>query len=1129
MEKNKSWKKAAAFAVALTMVCSNIPAQLGQTGLLGGSVLTASAQKEQEPVNEVFSIIVDEFIEDGEVTVDKQEASEGDEVIVTATPSSGLAVKSVTINGEQMAVNDQGKYVFSMPAEDVLVSAEFAKEYSITVDDSVENGTVEVDKTKAFYEDAVTVTPKADEGYAVRSVKLNDEQMAVNDEGEYVFEMPENDVTVSAEFAQEHTITVAQNIENGSISVDKNKAISQDEITIIPAPAKGYVVKAITINGEQMAVNDKGEYVFEMPDNDVTVSAEFELSKYTITVDDNILNGSVSLNKEAAAVGEAVTVTPTAQEGYAVKAVTINGDQMAVNDKGKYVFIMPESDVTVSAEFEKQYIVKGDPDMTNGAVYFAKADEQDTSLHEEYAAVEGDDVCLIIQPDDGYKVKAVYANGDQVAVNDEDEYVIEVSDKDITVSVEFIKETYTIRVTEPENGTVTVDKKRAEADDDITITPTADEGYEIESVSINGETVAVNDRGKYVAAMPAMDCEVAVKFAKKEFTVTVDENIKNGQLSVSENEYAWDDEVAAELTPDEGYAVKSFLVDGKEIEPNKYGVYTFSMPKKNITVSAVFEAADSELVSQFETYKQTAKTSIDSLVQQDTNPAITSTAEMLKESIDELAYNSSQTLDQNKANIDNLVEDFKTLVKEIKEHSEHLKDFQDYLDTKCREITDLIEEDDSEQTKSFIYSLQDKIESVVYDRTKTYDENKKVVDDIAAQCKKDIAAKREYEKNFEQFNTYAIDQKDHLNSLAQDDDSAASKAIIDNAAKQLDALDYNDKLTLDENKLAVNDIVEKAERALEQQRANDKLSANVRVFGNNRYDTSIEAAKKFMQDNKLEKLPALVIATGSDYADALSAAYLAKVKGAPIILTNTSAEPIMKTTLDFIHKNCDKNTQIYLIGGQGAISLHFQKRLTSSAFIDQQYKVKRIEGKNRYLTNIAILKEAGVTDEELVIASGKDFADAISASSSARPMLLVAGNKLTAEQEAFVKGLKSSKAYIAGGTSAVSADIEKQIKGLLKNVVRLGGKNRYETSALIAEQFCPKSDVIALAYGLSFPDGISGAPLAMQYGAPIVLATDKAVKEAAAYAKKAGVNRYVVFGGRSLISDVSAKSIAKAK
>ena len=112
-------------------------------------------------------------------------------------------------------------------------------------------------------------------------------------------------------------------------------------------------------------------------------------------------------------------------------------------------------------------------------------------------------------------------------------------------------------------------------------------------------------------------------------------------------------------------------------------------------------------------------------------------------------------------------------------------------------------------------------------------------------------------------------------------------------------------------------------------------------------------------------------------------------------------------------------------------------------------------------------------------------------------MLLVAGNKLTAEQEAFVKGLKSSKAYIAGGTSAVSADIEKQVKGLLKNVVRLGGKNRYETSALIAEQFCPKSDVIALAYGLSFPDGISGAPLAMQYGAPIVLATDKAVKDAA--------------------------------
>ena len=57
-------------------------------------------------------------------------AAAGDKVPVTVTPAQGYKVTSVTYNdGEDHTItaDDQGKYVFTMPAEEVTVSAEFEK------------------------------------------------------------------------------------------------------------------------------------------------------------------------------------------------------------------------------------------------------------------------------------------------------------------------------------------------------------------------------------------------------------------------------------------------------------------------------------------------------------------------------------------------------------------------------------------------------------------------------------------------------------------------------------------------------------------------------------------------------------------------------------------------------------------------------------------------------------------------------------------------------------------------------------------------------------------------------------------------------------------------------------------
>ena len=71
---------------------------------------------------------------------------------------------------------------------------------------------------------------------------------------------------------------------------------------------------------------------------------------HTITADGGIANGSVTVSREKAVMGDTVTVTPTADDGYFVKSVKYNGTNITPAD-GVYSFEMPNEDVTVTAEF----------------------------------------------------------------------------------------------------------------------------------------------------------------------------------------------------------------------------------------------------------------------------------------------------------------------------------------------------------------------------------------------------------------------------------------------------------------------------------------------------------------------------------------------------------------------------------------------------------------------------------------------------------------------------------------------------------------------------------------------------------------------------------------------------------
>ncbi len=280
----------------------------------------------------------------------------------------------------------------------------------------------------------------------------------------------------------------------------------------------------------------------------------------------------------------------------------------------------------------------------------------------------------------------------------------------------------------------------------------------------------------------------------------------------------------------------------------------------------------------------------------------------------------------------------------------------------------------------------------------------------------------------------------------------------------------------------------------------------IRIAGADRYGTSYAVADEIHKEKGA--FENVVVAFGGNFPDALSGGFLSKVKDAPLILINPNQET---KVLSYIKKDMKKNGTVFLLGGTGVVRNVFENALKSNGI-----KTKRLAGESRFDTNLEILKESVKPGEEIIVASGVNYPDSLSGSAVGRGMLLV-GKTLSDNQKAWIKSNGTKKFYILGGTAAVSSEVEKELKKY-GTVERIGGANRYETSKKVAERFFRNAKKVALVNGKNFPDGLSGAPIAMMNNAPILLVADNAYGYAKQYVEDKKVSGSVTIGGTGAVS-----------
>ena len=189
----------------------------------------------------------------------------------------------------------------------------------------------------------------------------------------------------------------------------------------------------------------------------------------------------------------------------------------------------------------------------------------------------------------------------------------------------------------------------------------------------------------------------------------------------------------------------------------------------------------------------------------------------------------------------------------------------------------------------------------------------------------------------------------------------------------------------------------------------------------------------------------------------------------------------------------------------------------------------RLGGENRYET--AALINNQIKSETLILVSGNDFADALSATSLVKyynAEIHLVNKELDSNTINSVNN-EFKKAIIVGGTSAVSSEIENELKLELgeKNVERLGGKNRYETSEIVAEKILEltnsnaTSSAIGKAFvvtGKNFADALSVAPISASYGYPIILTPGESIGDLGLKTLNT-IGSYYKIGGESVVSD----------
>ena len=212
---------------------------------------------------------------------------------------------------------------------------------------------------------------------------------------------------------------------------------------------------------------------------------------------------------------------------------------------------------------------------------------------------------------------------------------------------------------------------------------------------------------------------------------------------------------------------------------------------------------------------------------------------------------------------------------------------------------------------------------------------------------------------------------------------------------------------------------------MENEVAASGFSHITRIAGADRYQTSAEIADQL----GVKAGTPLVLVSGENYPDALSVSSVAAQMQLPILLVQKDgiSDSVSQEIASI------KPSKVYIIGGEGVISAAVENQAAQLTGLAQA-NIVRIGGTDRYATSLAVAQYFNLSGQNVCLAIGNNFPDALAGSAYAanhQAPIILADGSLSDQIMNYLKSKKLTGAAIFGGEAVVSQEIERQLGQLI--------------------------------------------------------------------------------------------------
>ncbi|WP_306232962.1 cell wall-binding repeat-containing protein [Agrococcus beijingensis] len=263
-----------------------------------------------------------------------------------------------------------------------------------------------------------------------------------------------------------------------------------------------------------------------------------------------------------------------------------------------------------------------------------------------------------------------------------------------------------------------------------------------------------------------------------------------------------------------------------------------------------------------------------------------------------------------------------------------------------------------------------------------------------------------------------------------------------------------------------------------------------RIAGADRFETAVDISESAYQAGA----DVVYVASGEVWPDALTAGPAAAHEGGPLLLVRRDS--VADSVVGEIARLGAE--RVVIVGGEPSVGADVADAI---AAIETVTTVDRLAGDDRFDTSLMVAEYAFESAAGAYITTGLRFPDALSAGAAAghldMPLVLVDPRfAVPAATVDVLDGLGIGAVRIVGDINAVPSSVAGQLVDEGFSVRRLGGSDRFVTSAIVTmSAFDAAPNGAYLASGLNFPDALAGSAVAGAQGAPLLISQPGCVPE----------------------------------